>query len=201
MAGLFLSVAEAMRTLRSRVSDALNEPATSLAQAEQSLAGGVVSCFIAIGAEGSDAVLHAAARADPALIADPSPLLAASWTDGWGETSILSDRAGRLAHATAARSGISVRSADALLGLVEPLVLAAIRASGAVNDAAGLRSYLRSLEPEATRLSPLTSGHADVVQPDLFETVEPPRTARRVWQLWLLVAALAAVLLIGLALV
>ncbi len=199
MAGLFLSVAEALAPLRADVAGRLRESQTAVAAAEQALAGGTVSCFIALGAEGSDAVLHAAASSDPALLTDASPLLATSWTDGWGETSVLSDRAGRLCHATAARTGVSVRSADALLGLVEPLVLAAIRASGAASDAAGLRSYLRTLEPEATRLSPLTSGHAEVLQPDLFDAVEPARTSRWVWQLWLLVAALAAVLLIGLA--
>jgi hypothetical protein len=45
-------------------------------------------------------------------------------------------------------------SGRALLRVVEPLVLAGIARSGVASDEAGLRSYLRSVEAEATRWAP-----------------------------------------------
>ena len=201
MANLFMTVEDALTpSLRGLVAVALDEPAEGIARGIRCLTGGVVAGLI--GDIPSPVTLRAVRDADLGLLIDASALLEGSWDRGSELPGLLGAKAQPLASACAATAGIKPASAHALLNLVEPLVLAAIARSGVASDEAGLRSYLRSLEAEATRLAPpAVAAPAPAPTASATPPTRSPRDRATLWRLGFALAlvALAIVLLVVLA--
>jgi hypothetical protein len=200
LANLFMTVLDAFTpAVRAQIAAALEEPEANLQRAIEAANGSVVQALIAQnGPAGAAAVLDAVRASDPRLLADASPLLTGDWRDGEVARRVLGSRWGALADGVAARAGVKPASARALLNLSTPLVLAAIARSGVASDEAGLRSYLRTLEAEATRMAPPASppptaaeGLLSTAPETLLHAPDPSRP----WLLWAILALLALAVL------
>jgi len=207
LASLFMTVLDALTpSLRALIADALDEPPEAVVRGVRSLAGGLVGALKGLSSTtgGVSRVLEAVRGMDVGLLFDASPLLDTDWRGGEGlQPSLLGGGARTLTDSAAAHSGLRPDSGRALLRLVEPLVLAAIARSGVASDEAGLRSFLRSVEPEATRWAPPDSGSNAAAGATAAQTAfsppsegAPKRTGVRPTPLLLLALVVIALLLL-----
>ena len=188
-------------SLRGLIAEALDEPLEAVHRGVRCVAGGLVTGMIGrVGTpSGATDLLTAIRSMDVGLLFDASPLLDSDWREP-RSPGLLGEREGAVARAAGAQTAISAASAMALLHLVEPLVLAAIARTGVATDESGLRSYLRSVEPEAARLAPPTGAAED--KPDATSAAPlplaatPARTRRAHWRWVLLGMILIALVLL-----
>ena len=176
LASLLMTVLDALTpSLRGLIADALDESQEAVVAGARALAGGFVGGLktLAATASGASGVLRAVRGMDVGLLFDASPLLDTDWRSDGGQPSLLGNRARPLSDAAAAQAGLRPESGRALLRVVEPLVLAGIARSGVASDEAGLRSYLRSVEAEATRWAPPEGAPSSAPRPEPL-TSQPP---------------------------